>query len=321
MSEVKDLIEHRLTKMGIEKGTYFLLEQADEAYLKFGYDDTVYPAVDFEAEQALLEKYDAPLRWGHNNGLDAVYFSEGVYMVSRNPRVAEVMQEIGASDTGLGVILSNGDEFAYADGRPNNDLNIEWRFVRAFGDKIRKDREKARHDEERKAVEEKISALKTTKNKVIEDVTFTLTFEKDTYLLFGPNDANVCVSGIDGEIHSLGNFVLMAEEMKAKGQDMVWSFNGGITAVGFKEGFYLLSPDPDVKKIMQDNNVPEDSMLPVALSNGGQFVLENGHPNKWLNHAWKTAESLVSERDKERDVVVTASRIPFKPLKTFDDER
>jgi len=144
----KEQVIDKLKSWGIEEGTYMILTPDDNAYRSYGSNETRSIHTYFVEGKNDVKKTGADVVYGTNNGLEGAYFAEGVYVVACNDKLREMLYRKG-KDTGLSVLLSNGEHFKKADGRVDDDLNNTWISAKDKAQKINQKMEK--EAEERQA--------------------------------------------------------------------------------------------------------------------------------------------------------------------------
>lgn len=126
----KEKVLDKLKSWGIEDGSYLLIDRNDEIYTSIG-KEKVKSADEYLQEGAKdVEKSKRDIVYGSNNGLVGAYFAEGVYVVSANPKLKTVLCR-HAEDSGLGVMLSKGEDFRDSSGKFNETLNSMWSRIKS----------------------------------------------------------------------------------------------------------------------------------------------------------------------------------------------
>ena len=129
----KEIVADKLRAWGIEDGTYMLITKDDNLHTRYdGADGPIARSVDgyFEEGAKDLARTGRDAVYGTNNGLIGAYFAEGVYMVSANDKLYNVMYR-HAANTSLGVMLSNGEPFVDTDPERAKELNNQWQKSKA----------------------------------------------------------------------------------------------------------------------------------------------------------------------------------------------
>ena len=157
----KEIVADKLRAWGIEDGTYMLITKDDNLHTRYdGADGPIARSVDgyFEEGKKDLAKTGRDAVYGTNNGLIGAYFAEGVYMVSANDKLYNVMYR-HAANTSLGVMLSNGESFV--DVNANFDEtkygNKEWENAKTEANKLNKAREEANQQKQTATAAQKVS--------------------------------------------------------------------------------------------------------------------------------------------------------------------
>ena len=129
----KEIVTDKLRAWGIEDGTYMLITKDDNLHTRYdGADGPIARSVDgyFEDGAKDIARTGRDAVYGTNNGLIGAYFAEGVYMVSANDKLYNVMYR-HAANTSLGVMLSNGEPFVDTDPERAKELNNQWQKSKA----------------------------------------------------------------------------------------------------------------------------------------------------------------------------------------------
>jgi len=131
----KDVVAEKLKAMGMEDGSYMLIDKNDDFYTLYsgangpeGRSVKTY----FEAGDEEIAKTNKDVVYGSNNGLVGAYFKEGVYVLTADYGLKNALYYKG-EDVNFGVMLSNGEYFVNKDGKVDFGaklINQKW-----FGDK------------------------------------------------------------------------------------------------------------------------------------------------------------------------------------------
>jgi len=125
----KEKVAEKLKAWGIEEGTYIMLTPEDNAFRSYGNNESRSLKTCFEEGKNDLKETGSSVVYGTNNGLESAYFAEGVYVVACNDRLRDTLYRMG-KNTGLGVVLSNGEHFMTADGKDDVALNNQWKLAK-----------------------------------------------------------------------------------------------------------------------------------------------------------------------------------------------
>ncbi len=128
----KEKVAEKLKSWGIEDGSYVIITPEDNAYTTYGTNEVRSVQSYFDEGAKDIQETGKEVVYGTNNGLVGAYFAEGAYVVSNNFNLRNKLYYKG-QDNGFGVMLSNGEQFANADGSKNELLNYKWKNAKNKG--------------------------------------------------------------------------------------------------------------------------------------------------------------------------------------------
>lgn len=143
----KDVVAEKLKALGIEDGTYMLIDKNDDFYTLYsGANGPEGRSVKgyLESGEEQIAKTGKDAVYCSNNGIVGAYFKEGVYVLTTDYELKSALRFRG-EETSLGVMLSNGEPFVNKDGQIDDTakaLNLLWRGddkndgIKGKGDKI-----------------------------------------------------------------------------------------------------------------------------------------------------------------------------------------
>lgn len=124
---IKRVISEKLEQYGVPPDMYIMLTRDQYPRTSYGgiceEDGINSRELDFDRLDEEILKAETDAISGSNNGVYAIYFKQGVYVIGGYELRNKMMRYSSIKDTGLGVILSNGDYFVNMDGSPNVPLN------------------------------------------------------------------------------------------------------------------------------------------------------------------------------------------------------
>lgn len=131
----KDVVSEKLKAMGMEDGSYMLIDKNDDFYTLYsGANGPEGRSVKgyLESGKEEIAKTGKDAVYCSNNGIVGAYFKEGVYVLTTDYGLKNALYLRG-EETSLGVMLSNGEYFVNKDGKVDFGaklINQKW-----FGDK------------------------------------------------------------------------------------------------------------------------------------------------------------------------------------------
>lgn len=131
----KEKVAEKLKLWGIEDGTYLIITPEDNVYTTYGFDEVRSVQSYFDKGAKDIKETGAEVVYGTNNGLVGAYFAEGAYVVSNNFALRSKLYHKG-EDNGFAVMLSNGEQFANANGLRNELLNYRWKNAKNKGAEV-----------------------------------------------------------------------------------------------------------------------------------------------------------------------------------------
>ncbi len=143
----KDVVAEKLKALGIEDGTYMLIDKNDDFYTLYsGANGPEGRSVKgyLESGEKQIAKTGKDAVYCSNNGIVGAYFKEGVYVITTDYELKSALRFRG-EETSLGVMLSNGEPFVNKDGKIDDTakaLNLLWcgddkkDGIRGKGDKV-----------------------------------------------------------------------------------------------------------------------------------------------------------------------------------------
>ena len=143
----KEAVAEKLKALGIEDGTYMLIDKNDDFYTLYsGANGPEGRSVKgyLESGEEQIAKTGKDAVYCSNNGIVGAYFKEGVYVITPDYELKSALRFRG-EETSLGVMLSNGECFVNKDGKIDESakaLNLLWRGddkndgIRGKGNKV-----------------------------------------------------------------------------------------------------------------------------------------------------------------------------------------
>lgn len=131
----KELVAEKLKAMGMEDGSYMMIDKNDDFYTLYdGANGPEGRSVKgyLESGKEEIAKTGKDAVYCSNNGIVGAYFKEGVYVLTTDYGLKNALYLRG-EETSLGVMLSNGEPFVNKDGKIDEEakvVNTRW-----FGDK------------------------------------------------------------------------------------------------------------------------------------------------------------------------------------------